>query len=420
MNDPGLSLLAATTLFLLLLGGLEAWSHRRRLRAIGVRVHVNGTRGKSSVTRLVAAGLRAQGFCVVAKTTGTLPRLIRPDGSEDPIHRVSRPNVIEQVDVVRRARRMGADVLVVECMALEPFLQWVSAAHLVRPTHGVLTNIRADHLEVMGPTVEDVARALAGSVPYRGKLFATRGEHDALLTKACEDRHSELVFVEPEGQDAVTPEELRALPYIEHAENVAMALRVCRDLGVSRDVALSGMERATPDPGALTVAEAHLDGHAITFVNGFAANDPESTQQVWELALGRAGAGKKHIALVNCRTDRPERSKQLGRAILGWTPADEYVVVGTGTHFFLRAAERGGLDRRRLHVVEGHRAANILAQLARLSGSDSLVVGLGNIGGVGLELIEALRHREGPSHSRDGEGPRGRGERPRRGEGHAP
>lgn len=404
MNDPGLSLLAATTLFLLLLGTLEAWSHRRKLRAVAVRVHVNGTRGKSSVTRLIAAGLREHGICVVAKTTGTLPRLIRPDGFEEPIHRVSRPNVIEQVDVVRRASRMGAEALVMECMALEPFLQWVSAAHLVRPTHGVLTNVRADHLEVMGPTTEDVARALAGSVPYRAKLFAKRGDHDALLAKVCEDRQTELVFVDAEGSDGVTEEELRALPYIEHAENVAMALRVCGDLGVPRAVALSGMVRATPDPGALTVAEAHLGGKAVTFVNGFAANDPESTKQVWELALGRAGADKTHIALVNCRTDRPERSKQLGRAISGWTPADEYVVVGTGTHFFTRAAERTGLARSRLHVAEGEKAATILERIAHLSRASSLVVGLGNIGGVGLELIDALHHGEfgGPPGSGEG------------------
>src|SRR5713226_7689666 len=62
--------------------GIAAWRHRRHLRAVPVRIHVAGTRGKSTATRLIAAGLRAGGRRVVAKTTGTEPRLILPDGSE--------------------------------------------------------------------------------------------------------------------------------------------------------------------------------------------------------------------------------------------------------------------------------------------------------------------------------------------------
>ena len=61
---------------------LAAWRHRRHLRAVPVRIHVGGTRGKSTTTRLIAAGLRAGGRRVLAKTTGSQPRLILPDGSE--------------------------------------------------------------------------------------------------------------------------------------------------------------------------------------------------------------------------------------------------------------------------------------------------------------------------------------------------
>jgi len=38
---------------------IEMQRHRSMLRRIPMRIHVNGTRGKSSVTRLIAAGLRA-------------------------------------------------------------------------------------------------------------------------------------------------------------------------------------------------------------------------------------------------------------------------------------------------------------------------------------------------------------------------
>src|SRR6266704_4796815 len=67
--------------------GLAAWRHRRHLRAVPVRIHVAGTRGKSTTTRLIAAGLRAGGRRVVAKTTGAQPRLSHPDGREVPWRR---------------------------------------------------------------------------------------------------------------------------------------------------------------------------------------------------------------------------------------------------------------------------------------------------------------------------------------------
>src|SRR5450631_4519454 len=67
--------------------GIAAWRHRRHLRAVPLRIHVAGTRGKSTTTRLIAAGLRAGGRRVMAKTTGTEPRLIGPDGTEAPWRR---------------------------------------------------------------------------------------------------------------------------------------------------------------------------------------------------------------------------------------------------------------------------------------------------------------------------------------------
>src|SRR5205823_6076078 len=130
-----------------------------------------GTRGKSSVTRLLAAALRAGGLRTVAKTTGTMARLILPDGHELDVFRVGRPGIIEQTRIVQRAVEHGAQVLVIECMAVEPELQPFSELQLIRSTVGVITNCRADHLDVMGPTTDDVASHLAETCPMHGELF---------------------------------------------------------------------------------------------------------------------------------------------------------------------------------------------------------------------------------------------------------
>ena len=78
----GFTTLLATTGLLIAAGAAESHRHRRRLEQIPTRIHVNGTRGKSSVARLIAAGLRESGLRTCCKTTGTLPQMILPDGSE--------------------------------------------------------------------------------------------------------------------------------------------------------------------------------------------------------------------------------------------------------------------------------------------------------------------------------------------------
>ena len=68
---PAFWLLVLLTLSVILAALIEGFVHRLYLKRITIRIHVNGTRGKSSVTRLIAAGLREGDITTCAKTTGT-------------------------------------------------------------------------------------------------------------------------------------------------------------------------------------------------------------------------------------------------------------------------------------------------------------------------------------------------------------
>ncbi len=389
----GFWLLLGTVILLLALGVVQQVIHRRNLRRLPIRIHVNGTRGKSSVTRLIAAGLRAGGIVTCGKTTGTLPRMILPDGTEYPVFRPSRPNVIEQLRIVRTALTYQARALVVECMAVQPHLQALSERKLIRATHGVITNARADHLDVMGPTEADVALALAGTIPPGGKLFTAERKHLAVFAAAARDRKAELVAVGEAEVAAVSSNELAGFGYVEHAENIALALRVCAEFGVDRATALAGMWRALPDPGVMSTHEIDFFGRRLYFVNGFAANDPESTERIWRIALDMFPQVERRIALFNCRADRADRSKSLGEACVQWPPADHYVLMGTGTYIFARSATRAGLDSRKLHFAENYAANEIFEAVVSLAGASSLVMGMGNIGGSGLDVVQHFRNR---------------------------
>jgi len=370
-------------------GVWETRRHERVLSEIPIRIHVNGTRGKSSVTRLIAGGLRAGGRRAFAKTTGTTARMIQTDGSEIDVFRVGRPNIIEQTRIFRRAVEAGAEAIILECMAVTPDLQPISELRLVRSTVGVITNIRADHLDVMGPTVDDVARALAQTIPARGHLFTA--EHDRLEILASEARRrgTELHLIEDSSADA---SDLKGFTYCEHAENLALALAVCAHLGVNRVTALRGMQAAAPDPGVLRRYWVRVGSKEVEFINAFAANDPDSTRLIWT-RLGLHDPGVRHIILVNCRGDRLERSSQLAQLVARDLPADHVVLSGEGTGLVAMRAVSNGLDRARLSDFGGMDAEMVFERVIHLVPEGGVVVGIGNIVGLGQEIALHFRNR---------------------------
>jgi hypothetical protein len=146
----------------------------------------------------------------------------------------------------------------------------------------------------------------------------------------------------------------------------------------------------------MTVHELRFFGRRIVFVNGFAANDPVSTEMLWSLALDRHPEVERRIAIFNCRADRPDRSIQLGRECVRWRPPDHIVLMGTGTYLFARAAVKAGLDAAKLVFVEGQRVEEIFEVALGLVAGSALVMGMGNIGGHGLDLVRFFRNRAAP------------------------
>jgi len=377
---------------------VEAIRHRLALKHIPYRIHVNGTRGKSSVARLIAAGLRAGGIRTCAKTTGTLARFIDPDGNEEAIYRMGHTNVIEQVGVVRKAKKLGCQALVIECMALQPLLQSLCELKLVRSTHGVLTNARPDHLDVMGPLEEDVALALAGTVTVKGEYFTAEQKHAPLFQRVAQERGSRFHGIGDAECASIHDDEIARFSYHEFKENVALALSVCASLGVDRQVALEGMWAAMPDPGAMSIYQVSHNGHRVYFANAFAANDPVSTTTLWEKLLADHPEAQSKTLIVNCRADRHERSAQMGEAVLGWQAPDDIVLVGTGTETFVHTCKK--LDNNKAKTLrfteaEGWSVEQILAHVTRdADPTVHLVVGVSNIAGIGLDLVEFFRQRK--------------------------
>ena len=374
------------SLALFVAGLIEQRNHSRNLAMIPHRVLVNGIRGKSSITRLCAGGLRGGGRIVVGKTTGTAARFIFPDASEEPVHRkFGIANVVEQIGIVRRAAVYQPDALVIECMAVTPALQEVNQSKLIQSDIGVLCNVREDHLAEMGPTLDDVARSLCRSMPVGGVCITAERERLPIIEEEARRRECRLIVVDP---DSVTDEEMAGFGWITFKENVAIAVAVAEQLGVGRQSALAGMWEAPPDPGVLSVARVMHDSKRLRFANVFAANDPESTLMNIRQLEDQRLIERPLTMLINCRPDRIERNGQMG-ALAGEVQPETIVLIGEVTRS-ARAAVPAELQDRVVDLGGKLPPDRLIEGVMAATPDDSSIVAVGNIHGQGEVLIHEL------------------------------
>jgi len=320
-----LYLLGALAMSLCIAGLIEFQLHNRSLSSIPLRIHVNGTRGKSSVTRLVAAGLREGGLKTFAKTTGTAPRVIDPEGKDRIIHRLRLPSIGEQVRLLRYFASEKPDAVVIECMAVQPQYQWIAEHQMIKSHIGVITNVRPDHLEEMGPTEEDVAYSLCNTIPNEALLITAEDQKLDILKAVAKQNNSQVVCSDP---TSVSQKEIDLFTYIEHRSNVAIAIDVCEKAGIDRQTALNGMHKVKPDVGALVVWDLMIKESTYKFVNGMAANDPVSTLGIWNSINDRYGLGKKTCIFFNSREDRPGRTAQMIELTLSKIKPNFFIIRG--------------------------------------------------------------------------------------------
>lgn len=382
------------TLFLaaVIFGIIEYLRHQKRIYSIPVRIHVNGTRGKSSVTRLIGAGLRAGGVSNITKVTGTFPRLIIEDGTETYIHRKAAANILEQLSIVKFAASRKVKALVMECMALQPQYQTITEHHMIHSNIGIMTNIRIDHTDVMGHTLDEIAETLGRTIPSNAHLFTTEMIIPETLKAMADKRHTTTHFI---GPMSVTTEEMKGFMYIEHRENVALALAVCIHLGIQREVALKGMYTAVPDAGVLTVSNVEDFGRQMVFYNAFAANDPDSTYLVWKKIRDEIGMEGKRIVLLNTRQDRLYRAQQLAEmvAVKLEKEIDYLVLIGQSTDLVENMAIRYGVPSKKVISVGWTTPDKVYEELLSLTDKISTTVAIGNMGGMGAATVEYFEHR---------------------------
>ena len=362
---------------LIIIGSIEMQMHLKSLDKIPIRIHVNGTRGKSSVVRLIASGLRNGGYKTLAKTTGTVPRIINENGKDIELHRLRSASIGEQIKLIRYFSKQSPDVMVVECMAVNPQYQWISEHRIVRSNVSVITNVRKDHVDEMGATNKDIAYSLSNTIPYNSKLFTSEKKYFNIFKKVSKYRNTNIARA---NENNIDKEYLNNFHYLEHPENISLALEVCKELGVSENKALEGMLNTTPDPGALLIWDIKNNNN---FVSAFAANDPDSTLKVWNLIENKFN--NKICFFLNTRNDRRYRTLQLIDLVVKKINPDLFIIRGDNINSKIYLNNESikfkifAMDTSQDEVID------YILQLKKYS-----VIGIGNMVGWGEIFLQQL------------------------------
>jgi len=374
----------------------------KAIAKIPTRIHVTGTRGKTTTTRLIGAALRLHGWRVVTKTTGKAARLIDSEGTERGIRgQHEQPNLREQPRIIESvADAGGADAIVFECMAIRP-KNIIAETRYVRPTISVITNVRADHLDEMGPSLEDVAWNLSGIVPTNGIVVTAEKKYIPIIRKRAEEKNAKVVEVDP---DTVSDENLSKFSYMIFKENIAIALKVCELLRVPPDEALKGMLDAKPDPGLTRILNGVIANHDVRLIAAFGVNDIDSTRLVFQ-ELSRRGDIEEQRMLVgmfHAREERVTRTLEFAK-LMARMPFEKTLVVGEMTNLFVGQATREGYAKEKivnLGAVDPPAIMDFLSKMTPEPDQGLTLFGCGNMIGIEdfIDAFDKLSEKQ-DSHS---------------------
>lgn len=392
-------ILILCVLILLALGIAENIINQRYVNSFKIRVNVNGIRGKSTVTRLITSVIAEAGYKTMGKTTGTEARIIYPEeNDEEPIkRRMEGANISEQLRTIKKAAKYGAEALVCECMAVNPDYQSVFQRKMIQANIGVIVNVLEDHLDVMGPTLDQIAEAFTETIPYNGYLITIDGPYVDYYKNIAKSRNTKVIVAD---NSKISEEYLSQFDYVVFPDNASLALAVGEAIGIDTEVALKGMLKANPDPGALKTTEFWNNETSNVFVNGFAANDAASTLKIWERICNLGYSTENTILVINCRDDRVDRTEQFAKDVLPYIKAMTVVAIGKSTGPISKAYKEGKIDAEKYLNLEELNVEKVMDKMKPIM-VNSIVFGMGNIHGEGEPFIEELMRMKSDTYQKE-------------------
>ncbi len=370
----------------LLLGGylfVDTYKLNKARRSIPHVIHVNGIRGKSSVVWMLDAVCRGAGYKTFSKVTGTNPEYRDVNGQRIPIRRLRGARIHEQNQMILRAAKQNAEVVILECMAVNPIYQRKSS-EFIDADLTIITNVKLDHTEALGLNRQEIAVSLSESIVKAKKRTKTKDKKLLLGESSQRDvfkKKCDLLKVElSESFDDPKEIDFNDSPYLrrEHPENLRTVLSAAAHLGISLETAMQNIQYRERD--ALSTQKIAM-GNGYLYA-GYTINDFDSTLHYYEAVMEdlklQAKEDLKLAVHFNDRVDRPYRKKLF----LKWL-----TIKNVESIYLSGASKHANRSSLRKFGYEGD--IIFINGLGEINFDQGVVIGIGNIKGLSEELLEA-------------------------------
>jgi poly-gamma-glutamate synthase PgsB/CapB len=369
---------------------VEKYQHVRRLKKLPLRICVTGTRGKSSVTRLLAGVLNASGLASAAKITGSRPVFISPDGAETVLFRRGLPSILEGKRFIKMVLEASAQSFVAEMMSIRPETLNTESLRILRPQILVITNVRMDHREHMGYTAGEIAKSFAAAIPFHGTVFVPEEEFFPVFEETARQRGSRIICV-PKIIQIRTSKEIGSGLDQEWEQNIRLAKGVGQFLELEDRSINAGMLESNPDIGGLKIWSIKSEARSSKWlaINAFAANDPGSTIEVLKkLRIQDLFSRGRILGILNLRMDRGDRTLQWLQAIQQGQFSEFDGMMLIGGHAIVLNRKFRSMD---LDTIFWHSRSldpeEIMKRLRAEISGQAVLIGMGNMGGIGRRFV---------------------------------
>jgi len=357
-------LFLSTTLFIIYLVYLiyEYYYNKKIKKSFKKIILVNGIRGKTSTALKIDSILRENNYRVYTKTTGTDPIILDCNSNKIPIVRKGSPNILEQIKIIKKAYKEKAEILILECMAINPDLQLISQERIIKSDILVITNIRPDHIPDMGKDLDDIAFAISRTIPENGLVFTADKKYFKNFKKVSKNKDSKITLVENS-----------------EFNNEKLACETCKSLIKNYKKTKGKTLEYFNNIENKKYIMKNNKGENIVFINLFSANDPISTNY-WIKKYTNNSCNKKYL-LYNNRQDRPNRILLFAKHFKYFNNFDKIFICGENKHLAYRL-----LTKNISINIEKKKDMDFIFNLEK----HSIIFGIGNIKGQGYKFIQKL------------------------------
>ena len=357
IKKENMILILVLFVFLIMLGSIENFFHLRNLRKIKYRILINGTRGKTTVSKIIIQALNNHGIRTIGRTTGSEACIINPDGSIKNFVRKKGARITEIIPFVRLCKKESVDCLVVECMALTPENQKIFSSKLVKPTHVVITNSYIDHICEIGEDKKTTMWALSNSVSKDSIIIATDAEYQEL--------GNEFYLVNDLYQ------EVSELPVNRQSLNIGYTL--LKLFGINKEYVLEAAKQITPDIG---LHDKLIVGSSVLYPY-FSINDLDTMSK----SIKEIGEQGKVSLIFNNRADREYRIKTFEKALYeNIEYVEKLYIIGD----YPQKVKRYLSHWCRAEIIISN-ANEIISEIN--NSANAIFLGLGNIKGPGEAIV---------------------------------